>query len=230
MIVYAYNFQGGAVVETIVFVSQKGGTGKSTLACCCAVAAEEAGHQVLLLDLDEQATAEAWYQNREEETPRLVKVTASELDNALATAQAQRFDIVIIDTPGRDEVSTTAAIRVADFCIVPCRPSATDMRATPPTVGTMERLKKPFAFVLTQTPARGYRIHEAEQGLSVLGLVAPVRTVLRTTYQDSIAGGLGPTEFDPEGKAAEEIRALWTWIEKKVRKGHYARQSQKNVA
>jgi chromosome partitioning protein len=218
------------VVEVITFVSQKGGTGKSTLACCCAVAAEEAGHQVLLLDLDEQATAEAWYQNREAETPRLVKVTASQLDDALATARTQGFDFVLIDTPGRDEVSTTAAIRLADFCVIPCRPSATDMRATPPTVGTIERLHKPFAFVLTQTPPRGYRIHEAEHGLSVLGLVAPVHTVLRTTYQDSVTGGLGPTEFDPEGKAAEEIRTLWTWLEKKVRKGVYARPSQKNVA
>jgi chromosome partitioning protein len=218
------------VVEVIVFVSQKGGTGKSTLACCCAVAAEEAGQRVLLVDLDEQATAEAWYQNREAETPQLVKITAPQLADALATAKTQGFDVVLIDTPGRDEVSTTIAIRAADFCIVPCRPSATDMRATPPTVGTMERLTKPFAFVLTQTPPRGYRIQEAERGLSVLGLVAPVRAVLRTTYQDSLAGGLGPTEFDPEGKAAEEIRALWTWIEKKVRKGTYARQSQKNVA
>jgi chromosome partitioning protein len=218
------------VVEVITFVSQKGGTGKSTLACCCAVAADEIGRRVLLLDLDEQATAEAWYQNREAETPRLVKVTASQLEDAVSTARAEGFDLVLIDTPGRDELSTTAAIRVADFCIIPCRPSATDMRATPPTVTTIERLHKPFAFVLTQTPARGYRIHEAEQGLGVLGLVAPVRTVLRTTYQDSLAGGLGPTEFDSEGKAAEEVRALWLWIEKKVRKGQYARQSQKNVA
>jgi chromosome partitioning protein len=218
------------VVEVITFVSQKGGTGKSTLACCCAVAAEEIGRRVLLLDLDEQATAEAWYQNREAETPRLVKVTAPQLEDAVSTARAEGFDMVLIDTPGRDELSTTAAIRVADFCIISCRPSATDMRATPPTVTTIERLHKPFAFVLTQTPARGYRIHEAEQGLGVLGLVAPVRTALRTTYQDSLAGGLGPTEFDPESKAAEEVRALWLWIEKKVRKGHYARQSQKNVA
>lgn len=217
-------------MEVITFVSQKGGTGKSTLACCCAVAAEEIGRRVLLLDLDEQATAEAWYQNREAETPRLVKVTAPQLEDALATAKAEGFDLVLVDTPGRDEISTTAAIRVADFCIIPCRPSATDMRATPATVTTIERLHKPFAFVLTQTPARGYRIHEAEQGLGVLGLVAPVRTVLRTTYQDSLAGGLGPTEFEPEGKAAEEVRALWLWIEKKVRKGHYARQNQKNVA
>jgi len=39
--------------------------------------------------------------------------------------------------------------------------------------------------------------------------------------------GWDPPKFDPEGKAAEEIRALWTWIEKKVRKGTYARQSPK---
>jgi len=42
------------------------------------------------------------------------------------------------------------------------------MKATPPTVATINRLNKPVAFVLTQTPPRSYRIREAENGLSIL--------------------------------------------------------------
>jgi chromosome partitioning protein len=215
-------------VHVVAFVTQKGGSGKTTLALSCAVAAEEAGRRVLLIDLDPQGTAEAWYQERDADTPKLVKIDAPELNEALATARKSAFDLVLIDTPGREEPSTAAAIWAADFCLVPCRPTPADMRATPPTIATIGRLDKPVAFVLTQTPPRSYRIREAENGLSVLGMVAPVHTVLRNTYQDALGAGLGVTEYEPEGKAAEEIRALWKWIAKKLEKVRYERK--KDVA
>jgi chromosome partitioning protein len=212
-------------MRVVSFVTQKGGSGKTALSLCCAVAAEEAGQRVLLVDLDPQGTAEAWYRDREAETPKLVRIDAAELDAALTTASQHPFDLVFIDTPGRDEPSIAVAIRVADLCIVPCRPTSADMKATPPTVATVNRLNKPVAFVLTQTPPRSYRIREAENGLSMLGIVAPVRIVLRNAYQDAYGAGLGVTEYEPEGKAAEEIRALWKWIAKKLEKVRYERKA-----
>jgi chromosome partitioning protein len=212
-------------MRVVSFVTQKGGSGKTALSLCCAVAAEEAGQRVLLVDLDPQGTAEAWYRDREAETPKLVRIDAADLDEALTTASQHPFDLVFIDTPGRDEPSIAAAIRVADLCIIPCRPTSADMKATPPTVATVTRLNKPVAFVLTQTPPRSYRIREAENGLSVLGIVAPVRIVLRNAYQDAYGAGLGVTEYEPEGKAAEEIRALWKWIAKKLEKVRYERKA-----
>jgi len=210
-------------MRVLSLVTQKGGSGKSVLVLSLSVAAEEAGKRVLIIDLDPQGTAEAWYQDREAETPKLVRIDASELDEALATARHNSFDFVFIDTPGRDEPSTATAIRAADFCIIPCRPTPADMKATPPTVATINRLNKPVAFVLTQTPPRSYRIKEAENGLSVLGMVAPVRIVLRNAYQDAFGAGLGVTEYEPEGKAAEEIRALWKWVAKKLEKVSYGK-------
>ena len=215
-------------MDVISFVSQKGGAGKSSLTLCCAVAAEQAGRRTLVIDMDLQATAEAWYQDREAESPKLVKIEISQLEETLATAEATAFDLVLIDTPGRDEPSTAAAIRASDLCIIPCRPTPADMKATPPTIATIDRLNKPAAFVLTQTPPRGYRIREAEQGLSVLGMVCPIHTVMRNTYQDALGAGLGVTEYEPEGKAAQEVRELWNWIAKKLRKVTYGHK--KNVA
>lgn len=211
----------------IAFVTQKGGSGKSTLAFCCAVRAEEMGRRVLLLDMDPQATTELWYQDREAQAPRLARIKPGELDQAVRGAANEAFDFVLIDTPGRDEPATAAAIRVADFCIIPCRPTPGDMKATPATVATIKRLGKPAAFVLTQTPPRGARIVEAEKGLSMLGMVAPVRIVQRSAYQDAQGMGLGVTEYDPEGKAAAEMRELWDWIIRKMDKvGH----AEANVA
>ncbi len=95
------------------------------------------------------------------------------------------------------------------------------MKATPETVRTVDRLERPAAFVLTQAPPRSYRITEAERGLSMLGMVSPVKIVMRNAYQDAQGAGLGVTEFEPEGKAAQEIRDLWAWIDKKMEKMNY---------
>jgi len=200
------------------FVTQKGGSGKTTLAINCAVAAMLTKKRVVIFDMDEQATAEHWYQDREDESPLLVRVNSTELQKAIEGAEAKKFDVVFIDTPGRDSAATAAAIKAADFCVIPCRPTPADMKATPATIETIKRLGKPAAFVLMQTPARSYRIREASNGLSVLGMVAPVHIVLRNDYQDAQGAGLGVIEFEPEGKAAEEIKALWAWLNKKAGK------------
>ncbi len=214
-------------MRIITFVTQKGGSGKTTLALSCAVAAEEHGARALVLDMDPQRTAEAWYQTREATKPKLATVTAAELPDAI-TGGRQRFDVVLIDTPGRDEPSTAAAIRHADICLIPCRPTPADMKATPTTVATIKRLDKLSAFVLSQTPPRGYRIREAAKGLSVLGMVAPVHIVSRNAYQDAHGMGLAVTEFQTDGKAAAEIRELWQWIAKKLEK--LTNEQETNVA
>jgi len=205
-------------MNVISFVTQKGGSGKSTLAISCAVRATELGQRVLMLDMDPQGTAEAWYQDRDAEFPKLARVQSTQLAVALDGARQKGFDTVIIDTPGRDEPVTTAAVRAADFIIIPCRPTPGDMKATPPTAATVTRLGKKAAFVLTQTPPRGPRLKEAETGLSMLGLVCPVRIVHRAAYQDAQGAGLGVTEFESDGKAARDIAALWTWITNKMEK------------
>ncbi len=215
-------------MQIISFVTQKGGSGKTTLAINCAVVAARQNKKVLIVDMDRQGTAESWYQDRDSENPHLVKIEAQELEKAIKLAREQKFDFVIIDTPGRDEPAQASAIRLADFCVVPCRPSPADMKATPPTVDTIRRLGKPAFFVLTQTPPRSFRIREAERGLSVLGTVCPVPIVSRAAYQDAQGAGLGVTEFDGEGKAAQEIQELWEWIQKKIGKINYGKE--KNIA
>jgi chromosome partitioning protein len=205
-------------MRVLSFVSQKGGAGKSLLTISCAVAAQQDGYRTLIIDMDPQGTAEAWYQDRDADTPKLVTAAASELPNALDRAREAGFEMVLIDTPGRDEPAVATAIRLSDFCVIPCRPSPADMKATPPTLATIQRLGKPLIFIITQAPPRGPRIREAEVGLSILGPVAPVHLVSRHSYQDAQGSGLGITEFEPEGKAADEIRRFWAWLLNKINK------------
>jgi chromosome partitioning protein len=215
-------------MNVIAFVTQKGGSGKTTLCVNLAVAAEAAGARCLILDMDPQASAEAWYHDREAASPKLVKLVAGGLHDAIHAAERAGFTHVFIDTPGRDEPAVAAAIRIADFCLVPCRPTPADMKATPATIATIRRLAKPAAFVLSQTPPRGFRIKEAEIGLGVLGPVAPVGIVSRNVFQDAQGAGLGVGEFEPDGKAAEEIAALWSWLARKMEK--VTDGAQKNIA
>jgi chromosome partitioning protein len=216
-------------MRVLTFVTQKGGSGKTTLCTNLAVAAEAAGQRALILDLDPQGSAEAWYQDRDALTPKLVRVGAADLPRALDIAREQGFGWVFVDTPGRDEPAVAAAVRAADFCLVPCRPTPPDMKAQPATVATIRRLGRPHAFVLNQTPPRGFRIREAQAGLMVLGPVAPVAIVARSVFQDAHGAGQGVLEFEPEGKAAEEIRTLWQWIVRRLEKltdesqAHFAR-------
>ena len=53
--------------------------------------------------------------------------------------------------------------------------------------------------------------------LRALGVLAEPGIIHRVDHQDALATGLGVTEYAPGSAAAEEIRALWAWIDAKMR-------------
>ena len=96
----------------LALVTQKGGTGKSSLAVSLAVAAQERGLKVYIIDLDLQATARNWFERREAAEPEVATVEANRLSAALMALQRKGFDLVISTPP----VSTRRRPRP------PCRP------------------------------------------------------------------------------------------------------------
>jgi chromosome partitioning protein len=204
-------------MRTIAFVTQKGGSGKSTLCINLSIAAQEAGRSVCILEMDRQATVSDWAETREGDGPEVAQVEATQLDAVVERLRGSGYDYVFIDTPGIDSPGTLSAIRAADLCVVPCRPTPADLRAFKPTLAAIYRLEKRFAFVLNQTPPRSYRVRDAAEGLAVLGVVPDVNIVLRNDFQDAVGLGKGVTELNPGGQAADEIRRLWSWVEKRVR-------------
>jgi chromosome partitioning protein len=211
-------------MKVISFVTQKGGSGKTTLTLNFAVAALQKKGRVVIFDMDAQATAKKWYERRLDDSPQLVHLSAIDLEKAIDSAKAQKFDWVFIDTSGRDDATQAAAIHASDFCVIPCRPSAADLEATPLTVETLRRLEKPFVFVLTQTPPRSYRIKEAENGLRVLGNVCPVPIVMRNAFQDAQAAGLGVIEYEADGRAAKDVLEGWKWLVSRIKKEDYGKE------
>ena len=213
-------------MQVVSLVTQKGGSGKSTLSLSLGVAAHQAGMNTLLIDLDPQGTLSRWYDRREAETPAVGTMNPSALANALQGLEGQGYDIVFIDTPGRDDAVTSSVIAHSDFCLIPCRPSLPDIEAVQPTAAGIARMNKRHAFVLNQTQPRGFgigsRINEAERVLRQLGTVAPVAIVARNDHQDAQGLGLGVTEFQEKGKAAHEVHRLWNWLKSELGEMHHA--------
>lgn len=132
------------------------------------------------------------------------------------------LQLAIVDTAAGLSAATTAAIRHSDLCLIPARPSVADIEATASTLSVARAWKRPYSFVLNQTPIRGQRIDNAantlaeEAALDLAEVLARPLIVMRNDHQDSLAGGLAVSEFAPNGKSADEIRGLWQWIETRL--------------
>lgn len=204
-------------MKTIALVTQKGGSGKSTICVSLAVAAQEAGHAVCILEMDRQATVTQWSQTRKGAAPEVAQVPPDALETVMSRVRQGDYDFIFIDTPGIDSPGTNAAIRLADLCLIPCRPTPADLRAVGPTLGAIHRLEKAFAFILNQTPPKSYRVRDTAEGLKVLGMLAEVNVVMRNDHQDAMGTGQGVTELNPTGAAADEMRKLWAWVENRTK-------------
>jgi len=206
-------------MRVVALVTQKGGTGKSTLAASLAIAAEAAGEKVAALDLDPQASLTNWGQRRQADTPMVDRITPEKLTAALHGLAGHGYTVVFIDTAGIDSPAATAAMRAADMALIPARPSLADIEATRPTYAALARLGRPYAFVLNQCApqGKGGRLSDAAKALGLLGALAQPPIALRADHQDAFALGLGVTEHDPNGKASEEIRSLWAWVNSKTK-------------
>ena len=208
---------------TIVLATQKGGSGKSTLAIGLALAAKQAGHTVRLIETDPQATLTNWQTRRGLAEPVVESVyDAAAIEPRLEALADGGVTLVIIDTAGGLSAATTAAIRHADLCLIPARPSVADIEATASTLQVVRAWKKPFAFILNQTPIRGARITNAattlgdEAALELAHVLAHPFIVMRNDHQDALAAGLAVSEYAPSGKSAAEIGELWQWTEAKL--------------
>jgi chromosome partitioning protein len=221
-------------MHTIVMATQKGGSGKSTLSIGLAVAAQQAGHIVRLIETDKQGTLSNWQYRRGLAEPIVEAVyDARDIETRLQALQRGGVTLTIIDTAAGINAATTAAIRHCDLCLIPSRPSVADVEATAATLSVARAWRKPFAFILNQTPIRGgHRLTEATSALDeeaprdIADVLAQPFIVMRNDHQDALAAGRAVTEHAPSSKSAEEIRSLWRWTEMKLNGALMAEEEQ----
>jgi chromosome partitioning protein len=204
-------------MKTIAIMSQKGGSGKTTLAVHLAVVAAEDGERVVIVDTDPQKSAGAWYETRTRETPVVVCVAASMAHEVLKAARHDGMTLAVVDTAPHAAPDAVAMVELADFILVPCRPFAFDLAAVDSTLRIIHAAGKPGAIVLNACPVRAPEILEAQEALSGSWMAcSPVLIGDRRAFARAVASGKAVTEFDDGGRAAEEIRKLWKWLKKEV--------------
>lgn len=214
-------------MQTIVLATQKGGSGKSTLAIGLALAAKNAGHNVRLIETDPQGTLSNWQSRRGTAEPMVEAIyNVGRIETRLEQLARGGVTLTIIDTASGVSAITAAAIRCADLCLIPSRPTITDIESSAATLKAVRAWRKPFAFVLNQTPVRGRRIDSATQALggddarAMSEMIARPFISMRNDHQDALASGLAVGEYAAGGKSAEEISQLWRWTEARLNGGH----------
>jgi chromosome partitioning protein len=190
-------------VKTVVVTSLKGGSGKSTIVVNLAV---EAAGTVATVDRDSpQGSLSHWWNARKAATPVFVD-----------TLTPTGIDYLFVDTP--PQRPDPATIQAADLVIIPVKPSPNDLRAVGETLAVVERLQKPFCFVITMAKTRTRIAMNALQVLAQYGRVAPVMLGDRVDFAESMIDGLAVRELSARSKSAEEITQLWSYVTSLLRK------------
>lgn len=206
-------------MHVVAIASQKGGSGKTTLAGHLAVQAERSGAgPVALIDTDPQGSLAEWWNVRAAETPVFAQCAVAGLSDDVTRLRGLGINLLVIDTPPAIETTIAEVVRVADLVIIPARPSPHDLRAAGATVELVERLGKPLVFVINAAAPRARITAEAVFALSQHGTLAPAMIHQRTAYAASMIDGRTVMELPNEERATAEIGALWDYVGGRLRR------------
>jgi chromosome partitioning protein len=208
-------------MHIIAIASQKGGSGKTTLAGHLAVAADRSGAgPVALVDTDPQGSLSEWWNAREAETPLFARTASSRLAVDIERMRGLGIELLIIDTPPAIEATIEEVIRQVDLVIIPARPSPHDLRAAGATVDIVQRLGKPLIFALNGATPRARITSEAVMALSQHGTLAPVVVHHRTGFAASMIDGRTVMEIAGDERSASEIMQLWDYLARRLNRDY----------
>lgn len=182
----------------VAVVNLKGGSGKTTTAMHLAAAWHRRGERVMVIDADPQGSAVAWASDCAEVDEPLpwpvLGRASSTLHKEMATL-ADGWDVVVLDCPpaAADHKVVRSAIRAASCVLVPCRPTAPDVRRVAPT----------RELVIDMAGE-----HDLEVALAVLLTQTRAGTLARTAYRDALVAS-GVAVLDVE----VPLRELFAWAE-----------------
>jgi chromosome partitioning protein len=197
------------------------------------VLAGEGGLKVLLIDADPQASAQQWAMRAGEEGLSFEVMTHphEDIHRKVREMSGKGYDVIFIDCPpgasqsvsGKDSQTSISrmAILAADIVLVPVRPSMLDYLASHQLlpllkdIGALKDNQRVFIVINGKPPGNtrsgAEALSVAEDVFRVEGLeVQVLRTEVTTRQAFVLAPTVGKTvtTYEPEGKAAAEIRGL----------------------
>jgi chromosome partitioning protein len=202
----------------IAVLNSKGGVGKTTIATNLAACFAVDGRDVLLVDADPQASALEWKASRPEEAAALqiIGLPADNLHQEIKRLR-NKYELLIIDGGGRITKTARAAALAADLVLIPTLPSKYDIAATQDfftqVLAEVTSLKEEVrAVILLNQVQAGTSISQAahEQLTALQHPLLDTLLHLYVAYKESAAMGLSVVEYEPKGRAAQEMTELFT--------------------
>ena len=209
------------MATVLAILNPKGGSGKSTLATNLARALQLGGRNVLVVDSDPQGTARDWRQTAGDtvDLPAVFGVDRPTLEKDIPKVSGA-FDVVVIDGAAKAAPMSVSAVKAADVVLIPVQPSAADLWAASDLVDILTARQsitdgRPHAAFVVSRQIPGSRLASGiQEVLDGYGLpVLAARTSQRVAYAEALAAGLSVVDYDPTGKAAQEILAIIAEIE-----------------
>lgn len=200
----------------LLLAASKGGTGKSTLGINLAVTAHFCGLKTIIFDTDidgddGQQSCVNWSEARDAkgDGPLVRRASLARIGEALAWAEKNGFQFVVVDTPGRDMVGMKRALDLADFVLTPSQPSPLDLKATEPIRRLWGVSKTPGSIVLNLVVRENLqRTQSYVDRYAAQGAVLPTVVGRRVQYIDCMERGLGVSEYLPGDIGDREMRKL----------------------
>lgn len=204
-------------MKTFLVANPKGGSGKTTLATNLAGYFANRGRHVVLSDLDRQASSLSWLERRSEKNVPLIHALNARGGN-LQSLSAQ---INIIDSPaGLRGDKLGAAVKAADWVIVPMQSSIFDVNATKDFLAVLQEekaVRKARTFVAmvgVRIDGRTKAARQLEDYLAESGF--PVVAFLRNAQVYARAAEEGLSIFDmPSSRVTRDLQqwsTLLQWI------------------
>lgn len=206
----------------ITIGSHKGGTGKSTLAVNLAAIYQRAGHRVIVIEADPSVSTSSTWAARREAHDDLAPVTVLRKTgglNVTLEGLERAYDVVLVDTAGKDSVELRTAALVSDVLVIPTNADKPDLDSTSEFLARMDEARiinaaLKMLVVITRAPTHAKSKH---RDVAIAALedcpeefaLADAVIFNRRIYPDALKEGRGVVEQRARTEqASEEMQAL----------------------